>query len=213
MTQNEEDGVTTATPTKTWSMAELRKTKRSLYIRNDTPLMWTLHENTGGGRVDLELGPSGAPNSIRYLAPYALDAEGIARNLSKGKITVSPDLEEEMIERMGVGSNASKGLLDQFQIKVETSPQARAINVQDKVEAARRQGQNQGITPQGQQGNRTTVDEFNAPQPFKVEDGRWFDPIKAEFISAPGGDKAASQTESDIKSVTITAPKRLAEDH
>jgi hypothetical protein len=212
MTQNEEDGVTTATPSKTYSMAELRKTKRSLFVRNDDAMMFTLHDKMGnGGKIDLELGPAGSKSSICFLPPDALDVPGIARNIALGKITVSPDLEEDMIALMSGGASASRGLLDQFQIKVEESPQARAIDVRKRTEdlvAASRAG---GVVPQAMQG-KTTVDEFNNPSPFKVEDGRWFDPVKAEFITSPGGDAPAAQVEHDIKSITVTRPQRLPEE-
>lgn len=207
--------MTTTAPEKTYSMAELRKTKRSLFVRNDSGMLFTLHDKLGsGGKIDLELGARGTKTSICYLPAAALDVPGIARNIALGKITVSPELEDEMLGLMSGGASASKGLLDQFQIKVEESAQARAINVQDKVSAVATQGR-PGVTPQGQQGRngQSTLDDFNNPQPFKTADNRWFDPVKAKFISAPGGDAPAAQVEHDIKSVTITRPSRLPEDH
>lgn len=199
--------MTTAAPTL--SMAELRECKRSLYVRNDSPLFWTLHETVGGGKLDLEL----RPGQISYLPPWGLDAAGIARNVSLGKITVSPDLEQEMMDRMAGGSSVRQKVLDQYQIRVEESPHARAIDVKDRVSdvIAESQGRVRGIVPQGLQG-KSTVDEFNSPQPFKTAEGQWFDPITAKFIDQPTGTPAAPVDDTGIASVTITRPARLQED-
>jgi hypothetical protein len=209
MTQNEENSVTTATPEKTdWSMAELRECKRSLYVRNDSPLFWTLHETVGGGRLDLEL----KPGQISYLPPWGLDAAGIARNKSAGKITVSPDLEEEMMAKMAGSSSVRDKVLSKYQIQVQEGPQARAMDVNAKVRdvIAESQGRTKGIVPQGMQ-RASTVDEFNSPQPFKTDDGRWFDPQTAQFIERPDSAPAAPIDDTGIASVTITRPARLQE--
>jgi hypothetical protein len=185
-------------------MSELRATDRSLFVRNDTPLMWTLHDKTAIGRVDIEL----KPGEITYLRPSDLDAPGIARNKALGKITVSPDLEDEMVEKMSGGASASKRLLDQYQINVEQSAGARAIDVKERFTELERNGRPGGIVPQA--GQRTsTVDEFNSPQPFKTDDGRWFDPQTATFIDRPGTAGPAPAEDTGIASVTITRPQRL----
>jgi hypothetical protein len=208
MTPNEEKAVTAVAPEKNLSMADLRKCKRSLYVRNNSPLFWTLHETVGGGKIDLEL----RPGQITYLPPFALDAPGIARNISLGKITVSPDLEEDMMALMSGGSSVRQKILDQYQIKVEESPQSRAIDVKDRFAEIERNGRGRGIVPQGMQGKGGTVDEFNSPSPFKTEDGKWFDPVTAQFIERPTG-AAPALDENGIGSVTITRPVRLPEDH
>ena len=213
----EEDRVTAVSETKTWTMEELRQTDRSLYIRNNTPLPWHLHERIGQTRIDIELSPAGQRNSISYLPKYALEAPGVPRNYHNGKVTVSPDLEGEMMELEGVAKNTRQGLMDLYDVKFEESPQSRAINVQDRVDEVRTQGNRRGITPQALQaaGGKTIVDEFNNPSPIRSADGTVIDPKTGEVISQPAaqrGRQEALTSSTDIKTVTITRPARVAEE-
>lgn len=184
----------TETKAKTYSMAQLRQSKRSLYVRNNTPLMWTLHEKVGNGqKIDIELRPAGQKDSITYLPPTALDAPGIARNFAMGKITVSPDLEEEMIELMAGGAAASQKLLSQFQVELQESPHARAIDVKGKVQERLDQVvRKRAVTPQGQQGG-SIVDEFINPSPIKADDGTLRDAMTGEVITPESATTVADE--------------------
>lgn len=198
----------TVTKTKSYTMAELRASKKGLYIKNNTGFLWTLHEGSrsSDSRIDIELQPAGQPNSITYLPPKALDAPGVARHLALRKITVSPDLEDEMVELMSNGAQGSKKLLEQFQITVEESPQRRAIDVRDKMDELMERVERKRITPQGQQSvtSSSMVDEFINPAPIRSEEGKMFDPRTSEF--APENAPVVESTE--IKSVTLTPPVR-----
>ena len=199
----------TATKTDTYTMAQLRAHEGSLFIRNNTGFLWTLHEKVGDGhRVDLELKPVTQPDSITHLPAEALNAPGIARNLAKGAITVSPDLEDEMVALMGDGATTSKNLLDQFQISVEESPQARAIDVKDQMNDNLSRVERKRITPQGQQAAQSAVDEFISPKPFKVQDGRLFDPATNSFVAEAPAEATPTAEDTGIKSVTVTAPTK-----
>lgn len=213
----EEDRVTAVSETKSWTMEELRTTERSLYIRNNTALPWHLHEKIGATRIDIELSPAGQRNSISYLPKYALEAPGIPRNYAHGKVTVSPELEDEMMELEGLAKNARQGLLDLYDVKVEASPQSRAINVQERVDEAMANTQrHRGIVPQGLQSTagKTVVEEFNNPSPIKSADGTVIDPKTGQVISqpsAPSSRQEALNASTDIKSVTITRPMYVAD--
>lgn len=213
MDLNEETPVTLAAEQKTYTMQELRATDASLYIRNDTPLMWTLHDKVGTGAVHIELRPAGQKGSITYLPAYALDAPGIARNMSHHKITVSPHLEQEMLDLDTGASNTVGNLLDRYKVTVETSPQSRAMDVRSSVDAnMQRAAGRQGITPQGlQNGRKTVIDEFINPSPIAVGDGRFIDPMTGEE-STPEGAAAVDPMSTEIKSVTITRPARIPEE-
>lgn len=198
----------TTETTKSYTMAQLRQSKKSLFVRNNTGLLWTLHEKVGNGqKIDIELRPAGQKDSIVYLPPQALDAPGIARNFATGKITVSPDLEEEMIELMQGGAEASKKLLSQFQVELQESPHARAIDVKGKVQDRLDQVlRKRAITPQGQQGG-SMVDEFINPSPIQADDGTVRSAITGEVIKAAA---PADESSFDIKSVTITRPASIS---
>jgi hypothetical protein len=190
--------VATVTKTKTYTMAQLRAHKGSLFIKNNSGFLWTLHEKD----VNLELKPATQPDSITYLPVEALDAPGVARNIAKGIITVSPDLEEEMLALINK-DKTSETLLSQFQISVEESPQARAIDVSDQLNDNMARIERKRITPQGQQSpTGSVVDDFINPRPFRAEDGRMFDPSTNSFTTETTED-------TSIKSVTVTAPRSL----
>jgi hypothetical protein len=180
----EEPDVTTIAETKTWSMSELRAHQGSLFIRNNTPLLWTLHENVGNGqRIDIELKGNGQPGSICYLPPSALDAPGVARNFYAGKVTVSPDLEPEMLELAGAKISMDKKVLAEFQVELTESPHARAIDSREQYDAAMEQlNRRRAVTTQGAQGSKSTIDEFINPSPLKADDGRLISAITGEVI-------------------------------
>lgn len=149
----EEDGdVTAVSEPKTWTIDELRKCDQALFIRNNTDLPWHLHDRVNGNRIDIELKPHGADGSVSYLPPVALDLPGITRNFYHGKVSIGPELESEMLELMGGRTNHVKSLLDQYETKVEISPQSRAIDVNAQVEAAQaNMDRARGIQPQAMQ--------------------------------------------------------------
>lgn len=88
---------TPATKNKDWSIADLKKQTGTLYIKNVSPLMWTLHETVNGKRIDIELQGGGG---IAVLPEGALESANIIRNHLKKKIVISPDLADELADRM-----------------------------------------------------------------------------------------------------------------
>jgi hypothetical protein len=196
--------VSTAATAKTYSMSDLRNSKKTLFIKNLTPFLWTLHE----GDVDIELKPVGAPDSIAYLPKEALDKAGVARNIAKGTIVVSPDLEDEMTELIQGRNTASQNLLNQFQIQVEDSPNARAIDAKDRMDSILAGSERKRVTAQGEQTTGSVLDDFINPKPFKTEDGRMYDPRTAEFIDEPLAEQLGDQ-DFGIKSVTVTRSTSL----
>jgi hypothetical protein len=199
---------------KTYTMAQLRQSKRSLFVRNNTGLLWTLHEKVGNGqKIDIELRPSGQAESITYLPPTALDAPGIARNIALGKITVSPDLEDEMIELMSGGAASSKKLLDQFQVELQESPHARAIDVKGKVQDRLDQAiRKRAVTPQGQQGvTGSLVDEFINPSPIKADDGTLRDGMTGEVMTPVADVEATEDVSQMLSKVVLTQSQRVRE--
>lgn len=135
MDKPEEDGVTAVSePTKTRTIDDLRKCGQSLFIRNNTALPWHLHDRVNGNRIDIELKPNGRDGSICYLPSNALELGGVTRNFHHGKISIGPELEAEMLELMGGQSSHVASLLDQYDTRVEASPQSRAIDVNSQVE-------------------------------------------------------------------------------
>lgn len=197
-----------STTEKTYSMAQLRTTKKSLFVRNNTGLLWTLHEKVGDGRrIDLELKPNGQPGSITFLAREGLDAPGISRNVASGKITVSPDLEEDMVVLETGGVGARQRLLDQFQVGVEESAQDRAIDgsgqMDDLLATIRRK---RAVTAQGAVGEQATVDEFINPSPIPIDGGGYMDPRTGEIVREDAT-AADNPFEPPLPSkITITRP-------
>ena len=196
-----------ATKDKAYTMAQLRAHKGTLYIRNNTGFLWTLHEGQGAARVDLELRPARQPGSITYLPAAGLDAPGVARNFASGKVTVSPDLEDEMIALMGEGTSATQKVLDQYQVEVQESPNRRAIDAKEQMGDLLSRIDRKRITPQAEQGVNSTVEEFTNPAPITAADGRVFDPKTSEVVIDPR--EAAESTE--VKSVTITRSRKAEE--
>lgn len=197
------------TTEKTYSMAQLRATKKSLFVRNNTGLPWTLHEKVGNGqRIDLELRPAGQPGSIVFLPKEGLDAPGVARNFSHGKITVSPDLEGDMVALESGGATVRQKMLDQFQIGIQESTKERAIDgreqVGDLLENIRRR---RAVTAQGTQGEQAVVDEFINPSPIPVDGGGYMNPRTGELVN-PGSELAADNPFAPPlpTKVTITGP-------
>lgn len=196
------------TTEKTYTMAQLRATKKSLFVRNNTGLLWTLHEKVGDGRrIDLELKPNGQPGSISFLAREGLDAPGVSRNVASGKITVSPDLEEDMVVLETGGVGVRQTMLDKFQIGVEESPKERAIDGKDQMDGLlstiRRK---RAVTSQGAVGEQATVDEFINPSPIPIDGGGYMDPRTGELVR---GDEVASDNPFEPPlptKVTITGP-------
>jgi hypothetical protein len=203
-----------STEAKTYTMAQLRASKRSLFIKNNTPFLLTLHEKVGNDqKIDIELRPSGQSESITYLPPTALDAPGIARNIALGKITVSPDLEDEMIELMSGGAASSKKLLEQFQVELQESPHARAIDVKDKVQGRLDQAiRKRAVTPQGQQGvTGSLVDEFINPSPIKADDGTLRDGMTGEVMTPVTEAEATDDVSQMLSKVVLTQSQRVRE--
>jgi hypothetical protein len=195
-------------------MAELRKTKRSLFVRNNTPFLWTLHEGAGASRVDIELKPSGQRGSICFLPPQGLDAPGISRNLSSSKITVSPDLEDEMIELDRTGAEGAKKVLEQFQVELQQSPHARAINVKDSVQDRLDQAiRKRSVTPQARQSvTGSMVDEFINPSPIKAEDGTVRNAMTGEVIT-PSAEVADENLVSNMLGKVALTQSRSVEEN
>lgn len=69
------------------SLAEIRRYEGTLFIRNNTRATLTFNEE----KRSLVL----HPREIQVLPDYAVSLPGFAPMLSSGKITVSPDLEDE----------------------------------------------------------------------------------------------------------------------
>jgi hypothetical protein len=173
-----------STTEKTYSMAQLRATKKSLFVRNNTGLPWTLHEKVGNGqRIDLELRPAGQQGSVVFLPKEGLDAPGVSRNMYSGKISVSPDLEDDMVSLEAGGVGARQKLLDQFQVGVEESAQDRAIDgkgqMDDLLATIRRK---RAVTSQGAVGEQAIVDEFINPSPIPIDGGGYMNPRTGELV-------------------------------
>ena len=117
---------TPATTEKTWTIADLKKQKAgtTLYIKNVTPLMWTLHETVNGKSIDLELQGNGG---IAVLPEGALDSPNIIRNHLKRKIVISPDLENEMSDQMIDDGLASQKRLADYMAPLTESPNKKAL--------------------------------------------------------------------------------------
>lgn len=196
--KNEDPSVTSTTEVKQPSLTQLRASKKSLYIKNNTGFLWTLHENVGTGRIDLELRPAGQRDSITYLPPSALDAPGVVRNLALGKISISPDFEDELVELAQGHADHTKNVLDQFHVELQESANARAIDVRDKMQDVLSRSDRKRITPAGQQQNQSVINEFINPSPIHVEDGTVRDAMTGELI------KPAEDDGTGIRSVTLT---------
>lgn len=207
-------GTTSTEDSKRYTMTELRDSGKPLYVKNLTPLLWTLHEGSGPNRIDIELKPAGSPDSITYLSPAALELPSISRNIAKGKISVSPDFEEEMIELATGTKSARTNLLDEFKVTIVPSAQDKAIDGQDKLDELMANVDRKRVTVQGQQSvtGGSVLDDFINPKPFKAEDGRTFDPRTGEFL--PEADAAQlGEQDFNIKSVTVTRPAALPQEN
>jgi len=198
---------------KHYTMTELRESGKPLYVKNLTPLLWTLHEGSSGNRVDIELKPVGSPDSITFLSPSALELPSISRNIAKGKIAVSPDFEDEMIELATGTKSAKHNLLDEFNVTLVPSAQDKAIDGQDKLNELMANVERKRVVAQGQQSatGGSVLDDFINPKPFKAEDGRTFDPRTGEFLEASDAAQLGDPDDFNIKSVTITSPAALKE--
>lgn len=202
MTNKKNEEEVTSTEVKQLSLSQLRASKKSLYIKNNTGFLWTLHEAVGVGRIDLELRPAGQRDSITYLPPSALDAPGVVRNLALGKVSIGPEFEDEMVELAQGHANHSKNVLDQFHVELQESPNARAIDVRSKMQDVLSRSDRKRITPAGQQQNQSVINEFINPSPIHVEDGTVRDAMTGE-IKQQGDDDG-----SGIRSITLTQSVR-----
>ena len=115
---------TPATKNKDWTIADLRKQTGTLYIKNASPLMWTLHETVNGKRIDIELQGSGG---IAVLPEGALDSPNIIRNHLKKKIVISPDLENELSDQMIDEGLAGQKRLADYQAPLTENASHKAI--------------------------------------------------------------------------------------
>ena len=192
----------TSTETKQLSLTQLRACKKSLYIKNNTGFLWTLHEMVGTGRVDLELRPAGQRDSITYLPPSALDAPGVVRNLALGKISIGPEFEDEMVELAQGHANHTQQVLDTFHVELQESANARAIDVRSKMQDVLSRSERKRIVPAGQQQNQSVIDEFINPSPIHVADGTVRDAMTGE-IRRPADDDGTG-----IRSIQLTQPVR-----
>ena len=117
-----------------------------------------------------------------------------------------------MLDLTRSGNSASQNLLSQFQIQVQESPNARAIDATGQMDAILSATKRERITPQGQQSvtGGSVLDDFINPKPFKTEDGRTFDPRSGEFLTTTEEAQLGDQ-DFGIKSVTVTRPTALKE--
>lgn len=115
---------TPATAKKEYSIAELRKESGTLYVKNLSPLMWTLHETVNGKRVDIELQGSGG---VAVLPEGALESANIVRNVLKRKIAIRPDLEGEMSDQMIDQGLAGQKKLAEYMAPLTESATNKAI--------------------------------------------------------------------------------------
>jgi len=194
---------------KTYTMAQLRASKKSLFIRNNTGLPWTLHEKAGNGqKVDIELKASGGPDSIAYLPPAALDLPGVARNYAAGKVTISPDLEDEMMGLMAPEQSVVGNVLTEIKAKlvVEDAPQSRAIDAKEQTQGLIDRSVKKRVA---QSQFRNDIDEFTNPSPVKIGD-KVMDVMTGEITEARSEEESVSISDI-IKSVTVTSPSRSKE--
>jgi hypothetical protein len=189
-------------------MAELRESGKSLYIRNNTNLPWTLHEKAGNGqKVDIELKGAGREDSIAYLPPIALDLPGVARNFALGKVTISPDLEDEMLDLIAPKVSTIGNVLDEIKAKltVEEAPQSRAIDgktmMQSFIDGPHKQVRQSRIT--------NDIDEFTNPSPVKIGD-KTVNVMTGEVLDV---EEEPTTIADIIKSISVTRPTRLPEEN
>jgi hypothetical protein len=191
-------------------LAQLRASKKGLFIRNNTQFLWTLREKLNGQELDIELRPSGQPGSIAFLPAAALESSSIVRNFTDGKVTISPDLEEELVT---LGSNPSinhnQNILDdlKLKLKVEDAPAKRDIDAKDITEGLINKSTRREVR-QSRFGN--DIDEFTNPSPVAIGD-KVVDVMTGEIVESKPEE---SVNLSDIiKSVTVTRSSRVVEEN
>lgn len=178
---------------KTYTMAQLRSSKKSLYIQNNTEFLWKL------SALGIQLKPFGQPGSIAHLSAAGLDHTDVLRNFAAGKITISPDLEQELfdLEEHGVRDSVKQTFLDQYKVEVQESAADKGIDVKDKTAGYLETVNRKRVTPQGQ-ALGGSVDEFINPSPVLIGESL-VNPATGEVIKA-----VAPEADTGIKSVTIT---------
>jgi hypothetical protein len=187
----------TLTETKTYTMAQLRASKKSLYIQNNTEFLWKL------SALGIQLKPFGQPGSIAHLSAAGLDHTDVLRNFAAGKITISPDLEQNLFDlETGDKTSARQNFLDQYKVEVQESAQDKGIDVKGKTEGYLETVNRKRVTPQGQ-ALGGSVDEFINPSPVLIGESM-VNPATGEVITA-----AAPEADTGIKSVTITRAQSL----
>lgn len=77
--------------TEQMSLSDMRKFEGTLFIRNNTNCTVTFNEQ----KEQFILGHKGSDSAIQVMPRRLLDMPGFQRMLMRGKVTVSPDLEEE----------------------------------------------------------------------------------------------------------------------
>lgn len=151
----------TQTDTK-YSMAQLRATKKSLFIRNNGEFLWKL------SKLGLELRPFGQRGSIAHLTQEALDNADVLRNLAHGNVTISPDLEQEMfdLETGRDKTTVKDSMLSELKAEVITSSNRRALDVKDQTDGYLDTINRKRVNPQGQTLG-SSVEEFINPVPIR----------------------------------------------
>lgn len=183
----------TTTETK-YSLAQLRATKKSLYIRNNGEFLWKL------SALGFELKPKGQPGSIAYLPVTALDHTDVLRNIGSGAVTVSPDLEDELVELQAAPKKSAREqvqlgfLKDVKSIEVQDSPADRSIDAKEKAEGLLDRATQKRV---GQSRFTNDLSEFTRPSPVTLGD-KVVDPMSGEILNA-----LPTDIDTGIKSVTI----------
>lgn len=80
---------------ETMTLPQLRGFDGQLFIKNNTAMKVTFHENFGDKRIDFELDPAGEPDSIAFLPKLALDMRGLQKLWMRKSISISTDPEME----------------------------------------------------------------------------------------------------------------------
>jgi len=119
-----------AKPSTPKTIAELRSYDGTLYVRNNSPyIQYNIRTNVGEQKIDIELSPSGRPDSIAILPKAALELRGFQRAWLRGTITVSadPEIEDEITLLMNQHVKASEDQLAGFMGSVDTSNVVREL--------------------------------------------------------------------------------------
>lgn len=180
-----------------YTMAQLRATKKSLFIRNDTEFPWRLSE------LALELKPRGQRGSIAFLPAAALDNTNVLRNVSSNKVSISPDYEQEMLDLESVERpSVRQNFLDELKAEVVESHKDRAINAKDKTDSLLDAATRKRV---GQSRFTNDLAEFTRPSPVQLGD-KIVDPMSGEILNA-----LSDEVDTGIKSVVIERKQSVKE--